>query len=228
VGAQKNIDPDVLQAQWVLGGIRAEDLPKHALVALEQGLDGPALRQLAGLVRPTLYDLGNLPEKTFRDLGLQPIDRKQAVAVLKARGIPATTATMIALVESFPTFAKRWEDHIAYWGGEPAGSYNDMAEFVHYVVEDLYEASNVAEVRRVFVTLEDRLATADEEETNVIALGFFETLQNFASWRPYGNAVFEEFMGERSRQVWAGLRIIWAGKSSLMDVIRAELKSSGE
>jgi hypothetical protein len=125
---------------------------------------------------------------------------------------------------SFPNF-DRWKKHIARWGGNPAGFYNDMAEFVHFVVEDLYEKENLDETRRVFQLLEKVLSDADEETRNLIALGFFETLQNVASHRPEGNKVYEQFFGPISQRVWSKLQTMWAGKSSLMDVIRAERKN---
>jgi hypothetical protein len=66
---------------------------------------------------------------------------------------------------------------------------------------------------------------AEEENRNLIGLGFFETLQNVASWRPGGNKVYEQFLGPISKQIWSELQRMWAGKSSLMDVIRAEQKT---
>lgn len=95
-----------------------------------------------------------------------------------------------------------------------------MAQFVHFVVEDLYEKELTS--ARAFELVEALLADADQESTDLIGYGFFEKLQNFASWRPYGNKVFEPFMGTRSMEIWRYLRKIWAGKSSLADVIRAE------
>ena len=222
---QDKIDLPLLQVRWVLGGLRPEDLPDYAALALEQGFDGTALRQLAGLVRPTLADLGTLPEKAFTEIGLPPIDTDEAVDLLIARGAPYVTPLIAMLVESFPAFSKRWRSHIASWGGEVAGSYVEMAEFVHFFVEDLYEAGEYDEVRRAFEKLEQLLSGADQEATDLIGFGFFETLQNFASWRPYGNQVFEQFLGSRSKQIWAEIQRIWAGKSSLMDVIRAERES---
>jgi hypothetical protein len=215
-------DPEVLQARWVLGGIWPGDLPDQAILALEHGFDGTALQQLAGLVRPTVADLGNLPERAFADMGLKPMDKDAAVNLLIARGIPPTNATISLLLEALPDFGARWREHIAHWGGNSAGSYNDMAEFVHFVMEDLYEQGKRDEVRRVFELVEKLLLEADEDTTNLIGLGFLETLQNIASWRPYGNKAFEEFLGERSMQIWRELQRIWAGKSSLADVIRAE------
>jgi len=99
-----------------------------------------------------------------------------------------------------------------------------MSAFVHFVVEDLYEKEKREEVRRAFDALESVLSKADEETRNLVGLGFFETLQNFASWRPYGNRAFEEFLGLRSMQLWREIERIWERKSSLADVIRAERK----
>jgi hypothetical protein len=36
---------------------------------------------------------------------------------------------------------------------------------------------------------------------------------------------YEQFVGPMSRKVWNELQKMWAGKSSLMDVIRAEQKN---
>jgi hypothetical protein len=133
--------------------------------------------------------------------------------------------TISVLREAFPRFSDRWEKHVALWRGEPAGSYNDMAEFVRFVVEDLYEKGDVDETRRFFELMEKLLAGANEDTRGLIAFGFFENLQNCASWRPGGNKVYAQFFGPLSLQIWSELRAMWRGKSSLMDVIRAERKA---
>jgi hypothetical protein len=225
-GSGSNLDPQLLQARWVLGGIDPEQFVELAVSALEHGFDGTALRQLAGLSRPTSDDLGDLPARVFADMGLKPIDRDEALALLLARGEPSTTPVISALRHACPDFSDRWKKHIALWGGNPAGSYNDMAEFVHFVVEDVYEKGNLDETRRIFQLLEKLLVEADQETRNLIGLGFFETLQNIASWRPQGNKAYEQFFGPMSKEVWSELQTMWAGKSSLMDVIRAEQKTN--
>jgi hypothetical protein len=217
----KKIDPELLQARWVLGGIRSDDLPDLAVSALQQGLDGTALRQLAGLVRPTLADLEDLPQRAFIDMGLTLMSRDHAVDVLMERGIPLANPILSTLLKSFPGFMPRWREHLACWAGETPGPYVDMAEFVHFVVEDLYEKDKHNELKLVFEFFERQLDGADEDTRGFLGVGFFETLQNFASWRPYGNRVFEEFLGVRSMQLWREIERIWAGKSSLADVIRA-------
>jgi hypothetical protein len=225
-GLGTNLDPELLQARWVLGGIEPEQFVAIAVSALEQGFDGTALRRLAGLSRPTSNDLGTLPARVFADMGLKPIDQEEAVALLLARGEPSTSPVISALQQAFPDFGDRWKKHVASWGGNSAGSYNDMAEFVHFVVEDVYEKGNLDETRRVFQLLEKLLVEADQETTNLIGLGFFETLQNVASHRPQGNKAYEQFFGAMSKKVWGELQKMWTGKSSLMDVIRAEQKTN--
>jgi hypothetical protein len=138
-GLRGNLDRELLQARWVLGGIEPEQFVEIAALALGQGFDGTALQQLAGLTRPTSSDLGDLPARVFAGMGLKPIDQDEAVALLVARGEPPTSPEISALRQAFPDFGDRWKKHIALWGGNTAGSYNDMAEFVHFVVEDVYE-----------------------------------------------------------------------------------------
>jgi len=220
-------DWELIQAKWVLRGIEPTELVQIAVSALERGWEGIALSQIAGLSEPTFGDLESLPARLFAELGLKTIGRDEAIALLIARDYPATHPVISQLRRAFPSFANRWKEHVASWGGSPAGSYNDMGEFVHFVVEDLYEPGNIEETKRAFLLLEDLLKRADEEARNLIGLGFFETLQNVASWRPGGNKVYEQFFGPLSQQVWRELQIIWAGKSSLMDVIRAEQSERG-
>ncbi len=123
-------DPELLQIRWVLGGLRPEELPDHAIFALEEGFDGTALRQLADLVRPTVQELETLPNKAFEEMGLGMIDKDQAAVSLMKRGLPLVTDTISLLLKSFPAFSERWKQHVINWGGEAAGSYNDMEQFV--------------------------------------------------------------------------------------------------
>ena len=221
-GLRSNLDPELLQARWVLGGIEPEQFVEIAASALEQGFDGIALQQLAGLTRPTSSDLRTLPARVFAGTGLKPINQDEAVSLLLARGEPSTSPVISALRQAFPDFCDRWKKHIAWWGGNSGSSYNDMGEFVQFVVEDLYEKGNLDETRRAFQLLEKLLVDADQETRNLIGLGFFETLQNVASHRPQGNKVYEQFFGQMSKKIWGELQRMWKGKSSLMDVIRAE------
>jgi hypothetical protein len=142
-----------------------------------------------------------------------------------SRGELATSRTISALREAFPQFSERWTRYIESWGGKPPGSYLDMAEFVHFVVEDLYEKRSLDETRRAFQVLDKLFVEGDQSTRDLVGFGFFETLPCVASWQPYGSRVFEEFLGPMSKQVWNEIQRKWAGKSNLMDVIRAERKN---
>ena len=156
------------------------------------------------------------------DIGLKPIDHDEAVSILIDHKEATTSPAFSRLQQAFPDFADRWKTYIAEWGGGSPGLYTGMAQFVHFVVEDLYEAGNLDETRRSFHLLEELLVPADQDTRNLIGFGFFETLQTVASHRPNGNKVYEQFLGPVSRRIWSELKQMWAGKSSLMDVIRTE------
>jgi hypothetical protein len=223
--SKDSLDVQLLQAKWVLGGVEPEQLVQAAVLALEQGFDGTALQQLAGLSHSAARDLGTLPAKAFAEMGLKPTSEDEAVSILLDRDEPRTSAVISNFRHAFPDFLRRWRECIAYEGGNSSGSYIDMGEVVHFVVEDVYEKGNLDETRRVFQFFEQQLLGADEETRNLIGLGFFETLQCFASWRQGGNRVYEQFLGPISIEILVDLQMMWAGKSSLADVIRAERKA---
>ena len=129
---------------------------------------------------------------------------------------------MPILLREFPGFQGRWEGHVKWWNSRPAGALNGLMEFVHFVVEDLYEKQESEALERVFDLMESFLATGNEYTRGLIGYGFFETLQCVASHKPYGNQVFVPLLRPMSVRVWNDLNVMWAGKSSLADVIRAE------
>ena len=61
---------DMVAAKWVLGLIPSEALPRIATDALEDGLDSPSLRDLAGDLHPTLGAAGPLFEKILYEIGV--------------------------------------------------------------------------------------------------------------------------------------------------------------
>jgi hypothetical protein len=224
-GSKDSLNVQRLQAEWVLGGIGPEDLVHAAVLALQQGFEGAALQQLAGLSHPAARDLGTLPARAFADMGLQPINKDEAVSFLIDQVEPDTNFVILEFRDAFPEFMPRWKKYMAREGGTSSGAYIDMGEVVHFAVEELYEKGNLDETRRVFQFLEHQLIGADQETRNLIGLGFFETLQCAASWRPGGNHVYEQFLGPISREIWVELQRTWSGKNSLADVIRAERKA---
>ena len=135
---------------------------------------------------------------------------------------PTEAEVMPRLVAEFPTFRPRWEKHLELWKGEPAGNYNDIAEFVHFVVQDLYPSGNTEELQRAFDRMEHWLVNGNENLRGLIAIGFLETLQNAASWQTFGREVFIPFLGPQCRHAWNEIERTWAGKTNLMELIRAE------
>jgi hypothetical protein len=97
-----------------------------------------------------------------------------------------------------------------------------MSEFVHFVVEDLHGKGRLDDVRAVFEFMERQLHESDQETRDLIGWGFFETLQNVASHDPNGYQEYKQFLGPESERIWRKIEGVWAGKSSLADVIRAE------
>lgn len=73
---------DSINAQWSLGLYPPEKMPILALWALEQGFDGPALRELASLTNPTRSGKGDLIERALRELGKEPLDSVSAGRLL--------------------------------------------------------------------------------------------------------------------------------------------------
>ena len=135
---------------------------------------------------------------------------------------PSEAEVMPRLVAEFPTFRPRWEKHLEWWKGEPAGNYNDIAEFVHFVVQDLYPSGNTEDLQHAFDLMENWLVNGNENLRGLITIGFLETLQNAASWQTFGREAFIPFLGPQCRQAWNEIERTWAGKTSLMEVIRSE------
>jgi hypothetical protein len=130
------------------------------------------------------------------------------------------------LLNICPGFKPRWEEHLRYWHRGDNGIFNDTAEFVHYLV-DCYENGDRAAMPLVFETIERFIVDGTEETRGITIVGILETLQTVASNRPFGEDVFVEYLGPKSREAWIELVGIWEGKSSLADVIRAERKGKG-
>jgi hypothetical protein len=73
-------EPTRVAARWYFGELMHEDLPAIAIEALEHGYDGPMLRRLAGLTRPTSRDIRvEEIDGAFREMGIAaPLPMRQA------------------------------------------------------------------------------------------------------------------------------------------------------
>jgi epoxide hydrolase 4 len=67
---------------WYHGDFPAERMPDFAVWALQNGQDGPALCELAGLKSATRSNQGNLVERALLELGIQPMTEQEAAKLL--------------------------------------------------------------------------------------------------------------------------------------------------
>jgi hypothetical protein len=64
-------DPVGYGVRWYFRELSHEDLPAICIEALEHGYDGPTLRRLAGLLKPTSRDVTDVQiERAFREMGV--------------------------------------------------------------------------------------------------------------------------------------------------------------
>jgi len=96
-----------------------------------------------------------------------------------------------------------------------------LAELGSHVV-DLFETGRGEEIRLAFELTERLIAAGPDAEKRAATVGFLETVQNVASHRECGSAVFEQFLGPMSREAWAELNELWRGKMSLAEVVASE------
>lgn len=111
------------------------------------------------------------------------------------------------LLREFPQFRSRWEQDCKKWGHD-AGPYFDMSSFVRFVIDDLYEKGHYQQVRAAFELIELFLTDGTVEVRELAALGFLETLQTAASWKPYGSDAWVRFLRPESRDVWDKLDMV--------------------
>ncbi|HEV2293875.1 MAG TPA: hypothetical protein VGR35_08455 [Tepidisphaeraceae bacterium] len=75
--------------QWVLGALHEEDLSAVAIEALEEGLDSPKLRMLAGWTLASALD----PQRLFRDaLEESGVALRSRDQILRERALPVVQA----------------------------------------------------------------------------------------------------------------------------------------
>ncbi len=122
---------------------------------------------------------------------------------------------MPRLVAEFPAFRPRWDKHLEYWEGKPAGYYNDITEFVYFVVRDLYPSGQIEEVHRALDMMEDLLKNGSSAVQELVVIGFFEDLQNLASRQAFGKEAFIPFLGPKSREAWDELERFWSGEGNV-------------
>jgi hypothetical protein len=70
-------DTKLIEAQMALELILTDNMPRIAWDALESGFDGPAIRRLAALERPTYFEVADVLPGVMQELGIShiPADR---------------------------------------------------------------------------------------------------------------------------------------------------------
>ena len=66
-------DRNQIEARLALNLIGSADMPQIACDAMEAGLDGPATRRLAALVRPTYFEVADIMPRVMQELELSQI-----------------------------------------------------------------------------------------------------------------------------------------------------------
>jgi hypothetical protein len=112
------------------------------------------------------------------------------------------------LLDACPGFRSAWKEHVAHWNGQSAGIYNDLAEFVHYLII-AFENAEISTVKAAFAVLERLLVDGDAEIQKYAVLGFIETLQSAASHEPYAAGVFVPFLKPHSLREWNAIEHGW-------------------
>jgi len=112
------------------------------------------------------------------------------------------------LLHEFPQFGNR-ADTGAKKSGDEAKPFLDLALFVRFLTDELYEKENYQQVRAAFEQMEEFLRSGTAEVRELVALGFLETLRAAACWKPYGSDAFIQFLPPESRRVWAILDAAW-------------------
>jgi|HubBroStandDraft_6_1064221.scaffolds.fasta_scaffold06098_4 hypothetical protein len=127
------MDLNSVTAEWYLGLYPPEKMPILAVWALEQGFDGPALRELAGCTTATYSDEGDLIERALRELGKEPLDLSNAgqllatllcQQIISGKTSPYEGASRIWSIYNrcgspkslipFVGFASEWEDDLGH------------------------------------------------------------------------------------------------------------------
>lgn len=129
---------------------------------------------------------------------------------------------MPLLLEACPGFEPAWQKHLDWWKDEEPGAYNNTSEFARYLVES-FESGQSSEFPAAFSAIERILNEGDQESRDIAGIGVIESLQTIGSNHSCGEDVFIQWLGPTSRRAWAEIEKMWEGKSSLADVVRAEV-----
>lgn len=134
-------------------------------------------------------------------LALYPPSNSKSCGGLRC-AMPAKREDVETLVAAVPGFRPSWEKFLGEYAGEDATPYYiAMSELAHYVVEN-YAKGTTAEFPNLFSTVESLFQKKDDDLESLLTVGLLEDIQNIASHRDFGFAVFRRRLGPRSLLVW--------------------------
>jgi hypothetical protein len=79
------LDRELWEARLTLNLVTSDEMPKLAWDALESGLDGPAIRRLASLVRPTWFQVEELRAEATKEMKRSSLSIDEAACRLARR-----------------------------------------------------------------------------------------------------------------------------------------------
>jgi hypothetical protein len=79
------LDRELWESRLALDLVAADEMPKLAWDALESGLDGPAIRRLASLVKPTWFQIEEVRASALKEIGLATVTVAEAACRLARR-----------------------------------------------------------------------------------------------------------------------------------------------
>ncbi|MCX6219080.1 hypothetical protein [Spirosoma sp.] len=105
---------------------------------------------------------------------------------------------MDEVLKAVPGFQERWQEHVDYWEGEPAGLVLDMIELAAYTNEQLENKEN-NDLEAIFQLMENMLNTGSDEVKNAVATGFLESVINPVTADTEYLPLLTTLLGEKSR-----------------------------
>jgi len=127
------------------------------------------------------------------------------------------------LLRLCPGAEPAWQQHLACWGGEERGTYNDLTVFAHHLV-DTAAKGDFGPADRVFGFVESALESRNEEVEGLLVWGLLEDVQTISSHTPGLQHSLAHRLGQKSLDAWRTIADAWKGNRSLADVLRADAR----
>jgi hypothetical protein len=118
------------------------------------------------------------------------------------------------LLDRHPEFAPAWREHLDYWGDDQRSDYIDASCFVGWAA-DAIRKDDEPRLAAIAASLEFLLERADEDLTNLIAVGIFESLTSRCSHHPdvLRFRRMSVHLGRRSRRICEDLDRGWGTRT---------------